>query len=272
MAIVCIADVLIEYTGFLPTDLKLEKFIVPGEAESEFRFIYENASSPGFSVFYGIGHFCDNRHFYLSQKNGTYALLNSERTIIKICTPYMRHESVSEITAAMSSLCLLKFNVLLVHASLVDMEGEGILFIGKSGIGKTTQAEQWHKHRGALIINGDLAFIRRCEDGFWGYGSPWHGSSPYCENRKTKLRAIVALKQSPNNRISRLKEAEAILEAEKSVYLHKWRKDDLETALAVFDDLMGQVPVYLLECRVEKEAVDITYEAVFGSRLDTFSL
>ena len=91
-----------------------------------------------------------------------------------------------------------------LHASFVDTDGRGLVFVGPSGIGKTTQAELWHRYAGADIVNGDKVFVRAFDDAVYAYGSPWHGSSPYCLNRKAPVAAFVALRQAKENRIRRL--------------------------------------------------------------------
>lgn len=229
MSVANIADILIEFSGFSDRELALGKFIVPVFEKCALRFILQQSSSSGFANHYDVRYFCAKDELFVNQNNGTYALVNDDNSQAIICTPDERKKSVSEITAAMMSVCLAKYDVLMAHAALVDLDGEGILFIGESGIGKTTQAELWQRYRDAVIINGDHVFIRKSEDGFWGYGSPWHGSSPYCENKKTKLQAIVALRQSPNNRIARLSGLDAILEAETACIFpngvgKKWKK------------------------------------------------
>lgn len=79
-------------------------------------------------------------------------------------------------------------HMLQLHSSLIDHHGHGLMFLGPSGIGKTTQAELWNKYRDALIINGDIVFVQETDDGFLGWGTPWHGSSPYCENTSVPLK------------------------------------------------------------------------------------
>ena len=65
------------------------------------------------------------------------------------------------------------------------------MFLGPSGIGKTTQAELWHTYRDAVIINGDIVFVQETEGNFLGWGTPWHGSSPYCENASVPVDALI---------------------------------------------------------------------------------
>ena len=61
-------------------------------------------------------------------------------------------------------------SVLEMHASLIARNEIGIMFIGPSGIGKTTQAELWKKYREAQIINGDRGIYktdRKIFPGVW---------------------------------------------------------------------------------------------------------
>ena len=84
-------------------------------------------------------------------------------------------------------------NTLLMHASAVSYEGNGIVFTASSGVGKTTQAELWAKYKNAKILNGDKVFLKREQDGIHAWGSPWKGSSPYALNDSAKLRAANEL-------------------------------------------------------------------------------
>ena len=151
-----------------------------------------------------------------------------------------------------------------MHASIIDIFGRGMMFLGPSGIGKTTQAELWMKYRNAEIINGDMVFVKQEEDGFLGCGSPWHGSSPYCLNRQVPLAALVILKQSPENSIRRLTGFEMVSEVMNSVFFPTWYKEGHDAACKTLDALLRTVPVYELSCRPDEEAVRLTEEAVFG--------
>lgn len=151
-----------------------------------------------------------------------------------------------------------------MHASLVDRSNKGLMFLGPSGIGKTTQAELWMKYRDAEIINGDMVFVKQEEDCFLGCGSPWHGSSPYCLNRQVPLAAMIVLKQSSENSIRRLSEFEMVSVVMNSVFFPTWYKEGHEAACKTLDGLLKQVPVYELSCRPDEEAVQLTEEAVFG--------
>lgn len=150
-----------------------------------------------------------------------------------------------------------------LHCSTIDFRGKGILFLGPSGIGKTTQAELWNQYRGAKIINGDIGFAQETKEGFLAWGTPWHGSSPYCENTSVLLHAMVVLKQAPENKIRRLDGFEKVKEVADSIFYPTWLENGMELCLEVLNHLLERVPVYELSCRPDEEAVRITENTIF---------
>lgn len=154
---------------------------------------------------------------------------------------------------------------LMLHTSLVDYRGKGILFVGPSGIGKTTQAELWMKYRDAVIINGDMALVGEKDGVFTGYGCPWHGSSPYCENRQVPLAGIVVLEQAKENTLERLHGVAMIERMMRNIFLPHWYQKGAEAAMETVDHLLSTVPVYLLKCRPDEEAVAMLERALFES-------
>lgn len=150
------------------------------------------------------------------------------------------------------------------HSSLIDMQGRGLMFLGPSGIGKTTQAELWNRYRDALIINGDIVFVQETEGGFLGWGTPWHGSSPYCENASVPVAALIVLKQAPENSIRELTGFEKVTAVSNNVFYPRWLENGMELCLDVLDHLLRALPVYELSCRPDEEAVALTEKTIFG--------
>lgn len=151
------------------------------------------------------------------------------------------------------------------HSSLITIDNQGLMFLGPSGIGKTTQAELWNKYRDALIINGDIVFVQETPEAFLGWGTPWHGSSPYCENTSVPLKAMIVLKQSPENSIRELTGFEKVTAVSNNVFYPTWLENGMELCLETLDHLLSRIPVYELSCRPDEEAVKLTEETIFGS-------
>jgi hypothetical protein len=179
-----------------------------------------------------------------------------------------RDEGVLElILAALYSHMAERARTVFVHASLIEMPGRGgVMFVGRSGIGKTTQARLWEKFRGAEIINGDKVFLTLDDDGngVTAHGSPWCGSSPYKLNRTTSLRGIVVLDQAPENSIRQLSEPEIMTQYVSHIFLPMWDAHLTDCVMEAIGGMMPLVPVFRLSCRPDEEAVDLTYRSVFG--------
>ncbi len=181
------------------------------------------------------------------------------------CTVFTERLSNSEHSLPLAAICsrFAKLNTLFMHASVINLGGSGIIFAGYSGVGKTTQAQLWKKHMGAEIINGDKAFLRFKDGGFYAYGCPWKGSSEYCLNAKTALKGIVVLRQANENRITKLDTLRAIELFMPHVFLPHWDTECLQKSLDTLDKLARKIPIWLLECRPDEDAVKLTYSKVF---------
>lgn len=156
------------------------------------------------------------------------------------------------------------FDTVFLHGSFVDFEGNGIVFAGYSGVGKTTQAQLWNQYADAEIVNGDKVFLRIIDGRVYGFGSPWKGSSEYCLNKKLPLEGVVILKQSEENIIKKLNTIECIEYFLPHFFLPHWDEDNMVKALDTFNTILEKVPVWLLECRPDEDAVKITKNTIFN--------
>lgn len=150
---------------------------------------------------------------------------------------------------------MIRKNKLCLHAACVDTPLGGLLFSGPSGIGKSTQAALWCKHRGAEQINGDRPILSKGEEGWLAWGSPYAGSSRCHRNESCPVRAIVMLRQGPACRIRRLGAAEAFRAVYSGLTINSWDRAFVTTACDLTMDLIAGVPVYELECTPDEQAV-----------------
>lgn len=201
-----------------------------------------------------------SEHF-LRLQNGEFACANADWSEVTSFLPSPGGEYALPLAAICSKFSY--YGAFLMHASCVNLDGNGVIFTGFSGIGKTTQAELWQKCLGAEIINGDKAFVREIDGNFYGCGLPWKGSSEYCLNKKARLKGIVVLRQAGENRITRLNAAQATEYFMPHIFMPHWDKACLENTFDTLEKILERVPVVLLECRPDEDAVKLTYDTLF---------
>ena len=158
---------------------------------------------------------------------------------------------------------LLSKGVLHLHSSFVLYRDKAIIFTGPSGIGKTTQAELWRDYEDGLIVNGDAALIRKV-DGVWtAFGTPIHGSSPYCENRQAPIVALIRLDQGEENVLEPVGGYEALTTCLPEFYHPKLDSETEEIFWHTVDEFFSEIPVYHLTCRPDRESVELVKNKFF---------
>lgn len=141
------------------------------------------------------------------------------------------------------------------HAACIRIDQGGLLFSGPSGIGKSTQAELWCRHRGAKLINGDRPILNRGQAGWVAWGSPYAGSSHCYVNESCSINAIVMLRQGKSCILRRLTPGEAFRAIWSGVTVPGWDTGATEKACDLALEISMMVPVYELTCTPEEQAV-----------------
>ncbi len=152
----------------------------------------------------------------------------------------------------------------LFHASTVSYEGRGYMFLGESGTGKSTHASLWLNHiNGAELVNDDNPVVRIGSDGKpYVYGSPWSGKTPCYRNVSYPLGGIVALKQAPYNKISRLSGIKAYIELMTSISGKRWDKHISNGLHETENALASSVPTWHLECLPDAAAAELCCKTI----------
>lgn len=153
----------------------------------------------------------------------------------------------------------------LIHSSCVGLDnGRGAAFIGHSGIGKSTHSRLWLRYVPASrLINDDQPAVRVMPDGrIFLFGTPWSGKTPCYRDDRAALKAIFCMRQAEENRLVRMDAVKAFGELLKSTSMMRCDLDSYRKIVQTLSTIVERVPIYRLENRPEKEAVDLSYGAV----------
>ena len=157
---------------------------------------------------------------------------------------------------------LLHFGCIILHASLIRYNEKGIVFSAPSGTGKSTQAGLWEKYTGSDILNGDRAALRKKNQIWKAYGLPYAGTSGIYRNESVPLRAVVALRQAKENSVRRIRGKEAFRYLYPETMIHRWDQSFENKATDLLLEVLSSIPVFLLECRPDQEAVEVLKQQI----------
>ena len=165
---------------------------------------------------------------------------------------------------------LLEQGVLLMHGSVIAVDGEAYLFTALSGTGKSTHVRLWRQLFGerAVMVNDDKPLIRvRSEevgvrsDSVLVYGTPWDGKHHLSTNISVPLRAIVHLQRGTENQIEQITPAQMLPTLLQQTFRPETAMGTLQI-LSMLDALSQSVKFYSLHCNMQPEAARVAYEGM----------
>ena len=151
--------------------------------------------------------------------------------------------------------------VILLHASAVTVSGRAYLFTAPSGTGKSTYAQMWCEHFGqeAQIINDDKPFIRREQQEFIVYGSPFSGRRNRNSNIAVPLQGIACLCRGDHTYDKPMDEDEK-WEFLMSQVHRSQEPGELVRTMETLKLLIRKVPVIKMFFTRNPESVQISYD------------
>jgi hypothetical protein len=130
-----------------------------------------------------------------------------------------------------------------VHAAgIIDREGNGHLFLGQSGAGKTTMARLWQNEEGVQVLSDDRIILRKQGQSVWIYGTPWHGEGRLASPASAPLQRIYFLRQGAHNRLIPQRAAEAVARLCACSFLPFFNSDGIEFTLGFFEEVVSSIP------------------------------
>lgn len=174
---------------------------------------------------------------------------------------------------------LMERGVLLMHGSVIAVDGEGYLFTALSGTGKSTHVRLWRRLFGkrAVMVNDDKPLVRVTPHSTLFtpqtpqtphssfrplvYGTPWDGKHHLSNNIAVPLKAIVFLERGVENEIHAV-DAKWMFPVLMQQTFHP---DDPMGTLCVMQ-LLGMlaqsVKFYDLHCNMNPEAAEVAYNGM----------
>lgn len=174
--------------------------------------------------------------------------------------PYDFPDSYLETLAVYRKIATegIRFGRLLMHGSVVAVDGRAYMFTARSGTGKSTHVRLWRRLFGerAVMVNDDKPLLHVSAEQTTVYGTPWDGKHRLSNNISAPLEAICILTRGQENTIREITPADALEMLLKQTY-HPDDPLQLLEVLDLLDKLTKNVRFYLLACNMAPEAAQV---------------
>jgi hypothetical protein len=144
----------------------------------------------------------------------------------------------------------------LLHACAVSDNGQGFVFAGTSGSGKSTMANLWKDREGVTILSDDRVIVREKEGRLWAYGTPWHGDVKLCSPERVPVDRIFVLRHGEENSAVPLKAPEALTSLFVRSFPTYWSPEGMTFTLDFLSRMSRAVPCYDLSFVPDRSVVD----------------
>ena len=160
-----------------------------------------------------------------------------------------------------------RYDALVFHGAVLNLDGEAYAFTAPSGTGKTTHTRLWLREFGSRVhyLNGDKPIIRFKDGTPYAYGTPWRGKEGYGVNESAPLRAIAFLGRGEENTACEIPSNEIAARLITQVYVSRKNRMQAVLTMRLADRLTRAVRLVDLRCNMEPEAAHVSLRAMRGN-------
>lgn len=144
---------------------------------------------------------------------------------------------------------------LIIHAAGGSISGKGMVFPAVSGTGKSTLSHLLLPFSENQLFSEERIIMRRLDDGWHLWGTPWKGTGSIARNESAPLSALVFLSQAPETKITPLSTSAALRRLLETVSIPWYSQEWTDKGLAVCESLLRDIPAFELAFRPDETAV-----------------
>jgi len=143
----------------------------------------------------------------------------------------------------------------IIHSLGLDDEGRGLLFVGVSGAGKSTMANLW-QGSGSTLLSDDRIIVRRQDDRYMMYGTPWHGDAHIASPEAAPLERIYFLSRSSENQLRPVSTMEAVTQLMVCCFPPFYDRQGMAFVVEFLAQVAAEVPCYELGFVPDTKVID----------------
>lgn len=178
-------------------------------------------------------------------------------------TDFAQRFGINNTLMVLYALATAPLGTALFHSAVVEHDGYGYMFLGKSGTGKSTHARLWLENiANTTLLNDDNPVVRVLPEGIRVYGSPWSGKTPCYKDESYPLGGIVLLEQAPFNKIRALRGIESYAAILTSISGKRWEKSIADALHNTENAIARDARVWHMQCLPDNNAARLCHETI----------
>lgn len=180
------------------------------------RFIF-NSKEKGKNIFKFFINLSKRGYFFYSPKK--FAFLINEKKVKKI-------EDLIFVIKSLINLFLIKEKIIFIHASSIKIKNKSYLFIGPSGIGKTTLLRKLSKWREVKVLSDDTAVVHIKNKKAFITSSPFDKKKniKIVHDKQIELSKIFLLNKSEKNIIKKIPLNKRVIKLYQNLIVYEYLK------------------------------------------------
>ena len=190
---------------------------------------------------------------------------NGQEVIVHLMNTPLSHQQfvLGNATMIAYAYATADKKTVLMHASVVSLEGRGYLMTAPSGTGKSTHTRLWRQcFDQCELVNDDNPVVRIEQGKAIVYGSPWSGKTPCYRNVCHPVGAYVRLFQEPENNIHPYQPLEAYAMLLPAMSCMVWDKRMQTGVSKTVAEMVRLNPMYRLGCRPDEAAARLCRDTI----------
>lgn len=160
------------------------------------------------------------------------------------------------------------YDAIVFHGAVLEYDGFAYAITAHSGVGKTTHTRLWLSEFDSKILNGDKPILRLIDGKVYACATPWMGKEGYGYNAIRELRGIAFLSRGGVNLSRKISVDDAVMRFMNQVYLSKESPMMTIKSMRLCDELLSRIPLYELECNMDKEAAHVSFNALIKGEIN----
>ena len=153
---------------------------------------------------------------------------------------------------------------IIIHAAGMAVNGQAVVFAGRSGAGKTSLSRQLQAVDRLRCLSDDRILVRHTDDRLMAFGTPWPGEGGMAENTGAPMQALFFILHGQEPRVTSIDPQTSVKRLLPVASIPWYDREALPRTLEFCEQLATRVPAHDLHITPDIEVMDVIEDIING--------